>query len=71
MRYCAGVSVAMPAGTAAAQAGTLGMLHAPVASTTVGLRQSPRSVVTRYPPSALRTEVTVVSVSTGAAITRA
>ena len=47
------------------------MLHDPDASTTVRQSQSPLSVVIRYPASALRTDVTVVWVCTGAEITRA
>ncbi len=47
------------------------MLHAPVASTTVGHCQSPWSVATSYPFSVGRTEVTVVLVRTGAEITLA
>jgi hypothetical protein len=42
------------------------MLNAPLAMTTVSHRHSPRSVTTRYPSPAGRTEVTVVCVSTGA-----
>jgi hypothetical protein len=71
LRYAIEVKVAMPAGTASARAGTRGMLQAPAASTTVRHCQSPRSVATRYPVSAARTDVTVVPVSTGAEIARA
>ena len=61
----------MSAGSLSATLGTLGMLQAPVASTTVRLCQSPRSVDTRKPPPFARTEVTRVRDSTGAAITLA
>ena len=66
-RYSMGVDIATAAGTEAANAGTFGMLHEPVANTTVGQRHSPWSVTTRYPSSAGWTEVTVVLVWTGAA----
>ena len=65
------MSISIPAGTAAATAGICGMLHAPEASTTVALAHSPWSVVTTYPASVRRTEVTVVSVWTGAETTLA
>ena len=58
-------------GTDSARAGTRGILHAPEASTTVWQRHAPWSVTTTYPESAWRTEVTVVSVRTGAEIARA
>ena len=53
-------------GTPAASAGTFGRLNPPLASTTVGASQVPRSVVTRYPPPIALTSVTVVPVRTGA-----
>jgi len=69
--YSIGVNVAISDGTADAKAGTLGKLNAPVATTTVGLLHSPCSVVTRYPSSVRRTEVTVVPSINGAPITLA
>jgi hypothetical protein len=62
------VRVAIDGGTRAAKPGIRATLHAPEASTTVRQRQSPRFVRTRYPASALRTDVTVVWVLTGAVI---
>ena len=62
------MSVVIDAGTASANAGTRGMLNAPDASTTVRQSHTPWSVVTRYPPSVRRTDVTVVPVCTGASI---
>src|SRR6476659_8898549 len=59
LRYVWAVSTATDGGTRSAKLGTRGMLHEPEANTTVLHRQSPRLVRTRYPGSALRTEVTV------------
>jgi len=55
-------------GTLLANLGTSATLHAPEATTTARHSQSPWSVRTRYPVSVLRTDVTVVWVSTGAEI---
>jgi len=71
LRYWTGVIASISEGRASAIGGTRGMLHAPVAITTVGACQSPRSVVTRYPASLRLTEVTVVWVWTGAEIASA
>ena len=55
-------------GTLLAKLGTSATLHAPDAMTTARHSQSSWSVRTRYPASVLRTDVTVVLVSTGAEI---
>src|SRR6202795_1992579 len=68
-RYSLGVKVVTDDGTASEKTGTSGTLNAPVARTTVAQHHSPWSVVTRYPSSVRRTDVTVVPDSTGAAIT--
>jgi hypothetical protein len=65
------VTVAMPGGTDSDSLGTLGMLQAPLASTTDRQCQSPLSVSTLNPPSASATAVTRVWVSTGAEMTSA
>ncbi len=54
------------AGTASLNGDTVGWLQAPLAMTTVGDRISPWLVVTWYPPSARRTDVTFTPVRTGA-----
>ena len=51
--------------------GTDGWLQAPLAMTTARQRISPCVVITWYPPSAGRTDVTVVPVRTGARETAA
>src|SRR5580700_3779194 len=68
LRYSIGVTVVTDDGTASDKAGTCATLNAPVARTTVWHRHSPWSVVTWYPLSVRRTDVTLVPDSTGAAI---
>ena len=57
----------MPAGTPPCSTGTLGTVLAPGASTTDRVCHKSWSVCTTYPPSARRTDVTVVLARTGAA----
>ena len=45
-RYVIGVSISIVVGVACANAGTLAMLAAPLATTTVAHVQTPRSVIT-------------------------
>jgi len=47
-------------------AGTVALLNPPLASTTARQRHDPRFVVTLYPSACGSTDVTVVSVLTGA-----
>ncbi len=60
------VSCSIEAGTASLNPGTEGTLQAPVAITSVRQRISPRLVVTAYPSSVRRTDVTFVPARTGA-----
>ena len=59
-------SVVISGGNAFATAGMHGMLHAPVAMTTVRQSQSPWLVETRYPPLWFATDDTAVWVLIGA-----
>ena len=65
------VTCCTDAGTPALSAGTEGRLQAPLAMTTVRQANSPRLVLTWYPSSVRRTDVTVVLVRTGARLAAA
>src|SRR5258708_21378786 len=69
LRYSIGVNVVTDDGTAPEKAGTRATLNAPVATTTVSQRHSPRFVMTEYPALQGRTDVTAVPPCTWAAIT--
>ena len=57
-----------PSATAALNPGTVGWLQAPLAMTTARQPSSPRVVVTWYPSSACRTDVTLTPVRVAALV---